>query len=450
MQLTEMTRSRRGFIRPIEGARGVAALSVLAFHVGQFTPGSEVATLTGRLWLGVPLFFVISGFLLYRPFARAAVHGAEWPSLRRYGRARLLRIFPAYWAALTVAFLVSATPWGTVLLALAVAAAIAALVRRSPAWLAVAAAAALASDLAGGASWDAASNYLLLSLPTGHHEIVAPAWSLCVEISFYALLPLIAAGAAAAARGGVSAKRRAARLAIALSSALFVSPVYFLVVGTKLSWRGEYPALLPGFLDQFALGMLVAVFLEVRGQLGATVRRSLLASSGMLVIAGNVFCRPGALQYATWGGWVLARLMALAFALMLVAVVASGDANGVLGRFLGWRPVAFWGSISYGVYLWHWIIAKRLATLGLWGASAWLDLFVTIVVAGLIAAVSWWCLEKPLLRLKGAGLVRPRERPTSESKRHRNGRRARARFGRRSLAGSLRVGWRSVLRAVSG
>lgn len=100
--IPEDTTGRRARLPGVEGTRGVAALSVLAFHVW-LRGGSglgDVGVVLSYGWLGVPLFFVLSGLLLYRPFARAIVAGSNLPSFRRYARARSLRIFPAYWLVL--------------------------------------------------------------------------------------------------------------------------------------------------------------------------------------------------------------------------------------------------------------------------------------------------------------------------------------------------------------
>lgn len=87
----------------LEGARGVAALTVLTFHAVVFSddPGF-LGVATARFWLGVPLFFLLSGFLLFRPMAHATIFLEKRPSLARYARSRVLRIIPAYWVALTV------------------------------------------------------------------------------------------------------------------------------------------------------------------------------------------------------------------------------------------------------------------------------------------------------------------------------------------------------------
>src|SRR5262245_41814850 len=102
--------SRRRLGRPlmkrlggIEGLRALAATSVLAFHVWQqAAPGGrtadlgEFSKLFDMLSAGVALFFVLSGFLLFRPFAAAALRNTPAPVLRTYLVNRALRIGPAY------------------------------------------------------------------------------------------------------------------------------------------------------------------------------------------------------------------------------------------------------------------------------------------------------------------------------------------------------------------
>ncbi|MEY2514445.1 MAG: hypothetical protein QOJ89_1803, partial [bacterium] len=93
----------------IDGLRGIAALSVFAFHGWLYTmPEPRAAnrsTITDyaahELRLGLVLFFVLSGYLLSRPWFAAALDERRPPDLRRYLRARAARIAPAYYAALT-------------------------------------------------------------------------------------------------------------------------------------------------------------------------------------------------------------------------------------------------------------------------------------------------------------------------------------------------------------
>src|SRR4051794_38858942 len=102
--------------RGFDGLRAIAALSVVVYHLSG-ADGRLLAHHYGRyLWLlniGVPLFFIISGFLLYRPFVVARFDGRPRPSTREFLRRRVLRIVPGFWVALTIVcivFNVSASP----------------------------------------------------------------------------------------------------------------------------------------------------------------------------------------------------------------------------------------------------------------------------------------------------------------------------------------------------
>ena len=88
-----------------DGLRAIVAVSVLLLHtawVSGFTSRSSLGAYTSRLEIGVSVFFLISGFLLYRPFAVSHLTGRTAPNRRRFWERRLLRIVPAYWLALTV------------------------------------------------------------------------------------------------------------------------------------------------------------------------------------------------------------------------------------------------------------------------------------------------------------------------------------------------------------
>ena len=101
--------------RQIDSLRAVAAISVLAYHalykgvLLQLPTGSPLSPWAAHLDVGVPIFFVLSGFLLYRPFVRARLSGSEAPDTEAYGWRRVMRILPAYWIALVVVGLAGAT-----------------------------------------------------------------------------------------------------------------------------------------------------------------------------------------------------------------------------------------------------------------------------------------------------------------------------------------------------
>ncbi len=145
----------------LDGYRAVAALMVVLTHVA-FSTGVVVTAgtwghLLGRLDFGVALFFLMSGFLLYRPWARAAFDATPRPSLRRYAIRRAARILPLYWVVVVVTLLVlpEIQPVGT-------------------------------------DQWWKHLLALQIYLPGGAIEGLSQTWSLCTEISFYVALPVLA------------------------------------------------------------------------------------------------------------------------------------------------------------------------------------------------------------------------------------------------------------------
>src|SRR3954447_23693354 len=146
----------------MNGLRALAALAILIFHadLGFYLFGSRDADAwTARYLLhldvAVPIFFVLSGFLLYRPYARAHQGGSAPTATRQYYLRRALRILPAYWVVLTVILL---TGRGGV----------------------------TGVDLI----WQYTLTYVYSYATLG--DGLPQIWSICVEASFYLLLPLLA------------------------------------------------------------------------------------------------------------------------------------------------------------------------------------------------------------------------------------------------------------------
>src|SRR4051794_19182180 len=140
-----------------DALRAIAVLAVVVFHVAGLTgalagwPLGSAALVLGAC--GPLLFFVISGFLLYRPFVAARVRGTPPPRAGRYARRRALRILPAYWLALTVL--------------------------------------AVFPGIVGAFTGDWWRYYLFLQLYSDRTLGlgIPVAWTLCVEVAFYAVLP---------------------------------------------------------------------------------------------------------------------------------------------------------------------------------------------------------------------------------------------------------------------
>lgn len=201
-----------GHLDALDGLRAVAAAAVLITHVGALTgyvgTGTPASWVVSRGDVGVPIFFALSGLLLYRPWVVAALSGPQAGPVTGYLRRRALRILPAYWAVVLIALPV---------------------LNPGPArhvW-----------------SW---AQYLLLAQNYDPHPWwtgtgatgLAQDWSLVVEVSFYLLLPVLAAAltwlACSAWRGGGDLPGRARRLLAAIA-VLAVSSFGW----TVLAYRGR-------------------------------------------------------------------------------------------------------------------------------------------------------------------------------------------------------------------
>jgi len=408
---------RRTYLRSIEGTRGVAALSILAYHTAQLSTGhGYFEAATSRFWLGVPLFFILSGFLLYRPFARAVIHQGPRPSIARYATHRVLRILPAYWLVLTVT--IFETPgvydfYPAAILAAAVCLWVFVYLRRpGPLYYAVAAGVTclavyrLIESPFHTVTWPALANYALVHIPFAppHTGVVGPAWSLCIEISFYCFLPLLAVVAGRYASRGATSEARAGRLALGL--------VPLLPLGIAFMWisaAGTQRVCLPCYIDEFAAGMLLAVALERWPTVSVRTSRAMLATAFAVAVVANLHNRLGPHDpYGNGSGLIFPRLMVIAFALTLASVLMR-DGQTILGRALSSRGLVAAGTVSYGIYLWHFLLIERLSATQVWWTEG-TNLVLVLVLTLAIATGSWVAVERPLLRRKDdlGSLRRPR------------------------------------------
>jgi peptidoglycan/LPS O-acetylase OafA/YrhL len=113
----------RDSIVALEGVRAIACLTVIWYHINLATKGpqsaqrigvwspQDVGPLLSELahvgWCGVTLFFVLSGFLLFLPYARSMLFDTPWPGLRRFYLRRMFRIWPGYFASLALLILLA-------------------------------------------------------------------------------------------------------------------------------------------------------------------------------------------------------------------------------------------------------------------------------------------------------------------------------------------------------
>ena len=393
----------------VDSLRAIAVLCVLLVHAAALSDLGDFSY--GRLFLhlnvGVTIFFVISGFLLYRPMVAARILGAPATSTRVYARRRFLRIAPAYWVALTVL--------------------------------------AIYPGLAGVFTGDWWKFYGLVqfypflydpeSCTGGFEPCGLPqTWSLAAEVLFYASLPLLAALTAAAARriGGSWVRAEVAVLGVlALLSAAFQ------VVSTQAFDPGsEIWILHISFLGTFlwfALGMAAAVASvalherEHESRLARLVaERPLVPWAGAvgLMLLLSLWILPDTpfetafspaeqlVQHVSFG---------LVGLLLLLPAVFGHEGGGLPRRVLANRVLAWLGLVSYGIFLWHFTIMAELLDVG---ALSWAGerrfaplALMTLVPAVALGALSYYLVERPLLRLKHRRPSAPRPPASGPSER---------------------------------
>jgi peptidoglycan/LPS O-acetylase OafA/YrhL len=342
----------------LDGLRGIAALSVLLFHLwlyARVNPPGPGGALSAADWawssarLGLVLFFVVSGFLLYRPWLEATLNGGGPPRLWRYLRSRAARILPAYYAALA----------GSMLLLLGLS---------STPGVRLPSAGSLPLFFVFAQNLNPAS---LLTLDP-------PMWTLGVEVSFYLALPLI--GIAAIRLGG--GRRMQAALPLAL---LGGGVLWNLTIGAQPG--GPVTKVLPALLPFFAIGMLAALYRFDR-EIGRSEGRLLLLA-GAAGIAGEVATQIALPQITSVTHGLLA---ACGFAALAI-LAGSKRAPRVLSR----PAVAGLGTISYGIYLWNVPLLWWLRGHDLLPLHPVLALPVVLGLTLPMAAASWFLIERPAI-----------------------------------------------------
>jgi peptidoglycan/LPS O-acetylase OafA/YrhL len=316
-------------VASLTGIRAVAALCVMATHAayttGNYTHG-YVGVVYSRLEIGVPIFFVLSGFLLFGPWVRAAAQDRPPPSVARYGWHRVRRIVPAYAVTVVVAYIVyhyrTAGP------------------NPGHSW------SGLLRNLTLTQAYT--DNYLYSYL----HQGLTQMWSLAVEVAFYVVLPLLTYLLLAV----LCRRRWQPRLLLTGLAALsLITPAWLVLVHTT-DWLPDGARLwLPTYFAWFIGGMMLAVLQEMGLQTYAAVCLPLALICYLIVstpLGGEPTTSPAKLWEALAKSAFYAVIAALA-----VAPLALGN-RGWYARALASRPMVFLGEISYEIFLIHLIVME--------------------------------------------------------------------------------------------
>jgi peptidoglycan/LPS O-acetylase OafA/YrhL len=384
-------------IPTLDGMRGIAVLLVLMFHFAWTFPGDDPTTATSLVekiavrvhaflwsgWTGVDLFFVLSGYLITRGLV-APSKRALGTRLKMFWMRRVLRIFPLYYAFIIVGTIVALAVAGT------------------SAWI------------PGPSYWIYMQNYAL-AFDDEVLRWTAHFWSLAIEEQFYFVWPIVA----------VMVSRRKL-----IPTILVLVPAVVLLRAGMVFKGAHVPALARIFHDEHGVAKFVyrATFTRADGLLlGAFVAVTQREVSHPVSKAWRRLRFPifVATALALCGLYVMAnglndydrRIMAIGYVAlaMFFASAISMCADAVISepvrRFLSWRPLVACGKVSYGMYIFHWVLVILLVP-RLVKMQAGMDvatqmaLNTGVIVGGIavvyvLAEISFRFFETPFLKLKG-------------------------------------------------
>jgi peptidoglycan/LPS O-acetylase OafA/YrhL len=349
----------RGWRAPgLDGVRALAVLAVLCFHESlSWIPGG---------FLGVDVFFVLSGFLITDLLA-ARFAAAGRVDLSTFWQRRARRLLPA--------------------LGLMLATVTAAVTLLEPALRGSLRPALLGALTYTSNWWQAVAHQSYFSL-YGPPPVFQHLWSLAVEEQFYLIWPLLLAVILLVVRHRVL--RVLIAWAAAIGSALAMLAIYV---------PGSDPSLVYYGTDTHASGLLIGAALaltwpltKVAGITGKLLRGFDIAGAiGLAVLAWSVWHFTGDNPFVYPYGLFIASLAA-------GGLVLAAAAPGWIGRLLSWAPLRWLGVRSYGIYLWHWpVIAISVGIYPRASSTLAAHLIDAALAIGL-AAASWHWLEKPIMQ----------------------------------------------------
>ena len=344
----------------LDGLRGVAVAAVVAFHTGHLTGG----------WLGVDVFFVLSGYLITRLLlVEHARHGSI--DLKRFWARRARRLLPALICVILV----------------------------------VAVAERSRGRLAGptGAKWDTlgaltyTSNWLRLRAGAGYWSRFGPPsllehfWSLAIEEQFYVVWPLVMI---------LLTRLRRSATTLFLGAASVVGALWSVILFARTTDASRVYMGTDTRAYALLLGAGMASLGEWRPLWIRAMRWVAPAAASLLAVA---FFRLDGTKLITYRGGLIVCTLAAVVTLAGVTTTASP-----LGRMLSIRPLRWLGSRSYGIYLWHW---PMLVAVGVAGQShaPWARIGLGVVASLAVAEVSYRLIEMPIRR---HGLAALRWRPS--------------------------------------
>lgn len=344
-------------IPQLDGLRAFAILPVLLTHSWRDYPSLPIARLGPAGWVGVDLFFVLSGFLITRILLQARGRGHYF---RNFYARRGLRIWPLYYLVAVFMFALN------------------------PHWR-------LVEQVRPGSFWAFALYLQNFVYGTAAPMPLAVTWSLAIEEHFYLLWPLLVA------------RFEPKALARILISLIVAQTAFRLLMLPRLgdsTWTIYR-------LDELASGALLACWAASDGQLLERARPAAWAASALVPLAIAIVL---SLPQSNWifRHGVLNTMLGVGFAGITALALTAYPQSWTL-RTLNNSFLRYTGKISYGMYLFHAILfpifqGSRVRDRLLRISPAFLRDLLTLVteigIVYLVASISWYALEQPILRAK--------------------------------------------------
>ncbi len=361
----------------LDGLRGLAAFAVFLYHLLNLSPA--VAAFDGpiefeyygrNLDLGVEIFFVLSGYLLSRPFFEAFLTARSGPTIGSYAAKRALRIYPAWLAFFAIALLTDQFSEF--------------IVDRGDR--------IFPNDIVSVGLW-------ATLLHTWFFDPAHSSWTLSVEVAFYAFLPVFFAILARVAR------RPSLRAALGACASL-------VVIGAGADWYHSmfvgFDRFVPAALVTLGAGMAMGV-VAARARVTGKSRPTLPAAGFGWILAASIFVLMSRFvsksPYVIFGSLPPPReqfaqgIWQAVVAALVVGAVAFASDRALVRRIASWRPLVAFGTISYSFYLWHLAVLYHFDFIGTPGPGrSWWMAAQAFVLTIVVSIVSYQLIERPAMR----------------------------------------------------